>query len=173
MSYVRVLPRRLPPEANTIRIATQMQGGGTKIKRYPYLCFYIGSEVAKKLGWNLGNRVNLFFGTEKHAGMARIERSDTGTFRLGTRGRSAGASLHFKTAQLPDYAPRATYNPAEEVKFMNLNDGLEISLPSWLQPPRGPYVKKHPDKNLGRPKKPSKENGHNPVDDPMDRTRIQ
>lgn len=149
MSYVRVLPRRLPPEANTIRIATQMQGGG-KDKRYPYLCFYIGSEVAKKLGWNLRNRVNLYFGTEKHAGMARIERSDTGTFRLGTRGRSSGASLHFKTAQLPDYASRATYNPAEESKFMILNDGLEITLPSWLQP--ATYVKKHPEKNLGRPK---------------------
>lgn len=174
MSYEQVFRRRVPPQADSVRVSLQHQG--SKHKHRPLtMGFYIGRTVAEKLGWNVRCRVNLFWGKDKHAGMARVERAERGSFVLQVRTRSAeGSSLFFKTAQLPPHAGRPATMYATEANYIILDNGLEITLPDCLQPKQpGPYVKKHPDKNFGRPKKNSTESGHNYVDERMDRSGIQ
>lgn len=156
MSYVQVMRHRIPPQADSVRVSVQSQGNGLD-HRPLTLGFYIGRDVANKLGWNARCRVNLFWGTDKHAGMARVELAERGQFVLQIRARSAsGSSLYFKTAQLPPHVTSVPIMRASEVGHMILNNGLEITLPKPMQPkapgPLPKYQKKFPDQKRGRPR---------------------
>lgn len=162
MGYVQVFRQRTRPEAKTVRVSAQRQGMNLR-HRPLHIGFYIGSDVARELGWNPRCRLNLFWGTEKSSGQARLERSESGSFTLQKRSRGGNGSLYIKTAQLPPNA-KGVVDPirAEPVKFIILNNGLEITLPDWLCPkPEPVYVKKQPEKNLGRPRKDANKDKNN------------
>lgn len=119
----------------------------------------VGANVARDLGWIMGERVNLTWGVRHELGIVRVHRDAGGLYLLRVEHNRPGGALVIEariTARLPGYQ---RHHKAVAVQWSRLSgsDGIEVCLPAtaiyeaMIEPPIDPRLLSRPIASINQP----------------------